>query len=190
MDISGALIGLGILLVFLIPVSLLIVLNDPGPVFFRQTRIGLHGKPFKMWKFRSMVINAEKMKHLVENQMHGPLFKNKHDPRITGVGQFLRRTSLDEFPQFWNILRGDMSLVGTRPPTLDEVQHYSHYHWQRLNVKPGLTGEWQVNGRSHIKDFDEVVRLDLAYQQKWSFIYDVSLILKTVVKLFSRSGAF
>ncbi|MGF1480897.1 MAG: sugar transferase [Cyanophyceae cyanobacterium] len=189
-DICGALVGLTALLILLIPVSFLIFIDNPGPIFFRQTRVGLYGKPFKIWKFRSMVVNAEQMKHLVENQIRGPLFKNKQDPRTTKVGRWLRRTSLDEFPQFWNVLCGDMSLVGTRPPTPDEVQQYCPSHWQRLYVKPGLTGEWQVKGRSRIQDFDEVIQLDLAYQEKWSLLYDISLIVETIFTLLSKHNAF
>ena len=137
-----------------------------------------------------MVHNADALKNLVVNEAQGQLFKNAKDPRITQIGRFLRRTSLDEFPQFWNVLKGDMSLVGTRPPTLDEVTKYSEHHWQRLNVKPGLTGQWQVSGRSAIKDFEEVVQLDLYYQQVWTPFYDLRLIFKTVQHLLSRSNAY
>ena len=136
-----------------------------------------------------MVVDAEKLKHLVSNQAKGHIFKNENDPRITRVGRFLRSTSLDELPQFWNVLVGDMSLVGTRPPTPDEVAAYDDFHWQRLNVKPGLTGEWQVNGRSGVKDFDEIVRMDLDYQGKWSVVYDITLICKTIGVVFSKNGA-
>jgi lipopolysaccharide/colanic/teichoic acid biosynthesis glycosyltransferase len=137
-----------------------------------------------------MVVNAEALKTQVENEVEGPLFKNQNDPRVTRVGQFLRKTSLDEFPQFWNVLKGDMSLVGTRPPTPAEIEEYELPAWQRLNVKPGLTGEWQVNGRSTIKRFEDVVRLDMNYQKKWSLRYDMELIVKTVMILFSKdSGA-
>lgn len=133
-----------------------------------------------------MVANAEELKLEVENQIEGPLFKNKNDPRITRVGKFLRRMSLDELPQFWNVLKGEMSLVGTRPPTLDEVEQYTLPQWQRLNVKPGITGEWQTNGRSQISNFDEIINLDLRYQNNWSPIYDLKLILKTLVILLKK----
>jgi lipopolysaccharide/colanic/teichoic acid biosynthesis glycosyltransferase len=143
-----------------------------------------------IWKFRSMVHNADALKATVANQAQGLIFKNESDPRITRVGQLLRKTSLDEFPQFWNVLKGDMSLVGTRPPTADEVSCYSPHHWRRLNVKPGLTGQWQVSGRSTIQDFEEVVKLDLQYQTLWSPWHDVQIILKTVAVLLSRRGAY
>lgn len=129
------------------------------------------------------------MKDLVQNQATGHIFKNDNDPRITKVGRLLRRTSLDELPQFWNVLMGDMSLVGTRPPTVDEVVKYESHHWERLKVKPGLTGEWQANGRSTVKDFEEIVRMDVDYQRKWSVIYDISLIFKTIQVVLSKSGA-
>jgi lipopolysaccharide/colanic/teichoic acid biosynthesis glycosyltransferase len=184
-DILGALVGLLITGILLIPLAILIKLDNPGPIFFRQTRLGTLGRPFRMWKFRSMVVNAEALKSKIENHLDadGKFFKNASDPRRTRVGQFLRRTSLDEFPQFWNVLRGEMSLVGTRPPTLDEVANYTLYEWQRLNVKPGITGEWQAHGRSSIESFSEVVRLDLQYQQRWSLGYDLYLIGKTVLVL-------
>ncbi|MBD2104231.1 sugar transferase [Leptolyngbya sp. FACHB-261] len=189
LDIVGSLVGLLILGLVLIPVAIAIRLDSPGPIFFGQERFGLQGKPFTVWKLRSMVPEADALKHQVENQAKGLLFKNENDPRITRVGRFLRRTSLDELPQFWNVLRGDMSLVGTRPPTRDEVSRYQPHHWQRLNVKPGITGEWQAHGRSSIKDFEEVVRLDLRYQQNWHPFYDVSLLLKTIQVVLNRSGA-
>jgi lipopolysaccharide/colanic/teichoic acid biosynthesis glycosyltransferase len=136
-----------------------------------------------------MIVEADRLKHLVSNQAKGNIFKNKNDPRITRVGRFLRRTSLDELPQFWNVLKGDMSLVGTRPPTVDEVMKYEAHHWERLNTKPGITGEWQANGRSRITDFEDIVRMDIAYQQKWSVIYDLKLILKTLRVVSSNDGA-
>lgn len=189
LDIVGALVGLTITGVFYIPIALAIYLDDPGPILFSQTRVGLHGRTFRIWKFRSMVKDAEKQKHLIKNEANGYIFKNENDPRITKVGHFLRRTSIDEFPQFLNVLRGDMSLVGTRPPTLDEVENYSPHHWRRLHVKPGLTGEWQVNGRSEIKDFEKVVALDIAYQKKWSVSYDLKLILMTILGMITKKGA-
>jgi anti-anti-sigma factor len=190
LDILGALVGLGLLMGLTPIVAVAIKLDDGGPVFFSQTRCSLMGRRFRIWKFRSMVVNAEALKAQVENQLDGPLFKNENDPRITRVGRFLRRTSLDEFPQFWNVLTGDMSLVGTRPPTPDELAQYDIPEWQRLNVRPGMTGEWQVNGRSSITRFEDVIELDLTYQRNWSFRYDVRLILKTILVVFShRSGA-
>ncbi len=148
------------------------------------------GKRFRIWKFRSMVANASLVKDQVQNKVKGPFFKNENDPRITKVGRFIRKTSLDEFPQFWNVLKGDMSLVGTRPPTPNEVEKYEVHHKQRLDVKPGLTGEWQVKGRSKIVDFEEVVHLDLQYQKNWSLFYDLQLIFNTIGVVFSKkSGA-
>lgn len=189
-DIVGALVGLGITSVLFVPIAIAIKLEDGGPIFFSQVRCSWLGKRFKIYKFRSMVLDAEALKHKVENQVEGPLFKNENDPRITKIGRFLRKTSLDELPQFWNVLKGDMSLVGTRPPTPDEIEQYKVPEWQRLNVKPGMTGEWQVNGRSQVKSFEDVIRMDLAYQKQWSLVYDIQLILKTILVVFSRkSGA-
>jgi anti-anti-sigma factor len=190
-DIAGALIGLGITAVIVLPIAVAIQLDNPGPLFFCQTRCGFMGKRFKLWKFRSMVADAEARKSQVENQVQGAFFKNENDPRITRVGRFLRKTSLDELPQFWNVLTGDMSLVGTRPPTPDEIELYEVPNWQRLDVKPGMTGEWQVHGRSTVKTFAEVIELDLRYQERWSLAYDLHLIVKTVLVLFSsKTGAF
>ncbi|MEM9215888.1 MAG: sugar transferase [Cyanobacteria bacterium P01_F01_bin.150] len=195
-DIVGALVGLGITGLLFIPIAIAIRLDDPGPIFFGQTRCSYMGQKFRIWKFRSMVADAEKLKasSMSEggNQYgNGKIFKRKDDPRITRVGKFLRKTSLDEFPQFWNVLKGEMSLVGTRPPTPGEVEEYDIPEWQRLDVKPGITGEWQVNGRSSIESFEEIIKLDLAYQEKWSLWYDLQIIAKTVLVIFdnSRSGA-
>ncbi len=189
LDIAGALVGLAITLVLFPFIALAIWLDDSGPVFFSQTRVGLRGKPFRIWKFRSMVTNAEALKPFIRNEAVGCFFKNENDPRVTRVGAFLRKTSLDEFPQFFNVLLGDMSLVGTRPPTVNEVDTYKPHHWRRLDVKPGITGEWQVNGRSTVKNFEDVVALDLAYQQKWSLAYDIELLLETVLAVFGEEGA-
>lgn len=190
LDIAGASVGLLILGIIFIPIAIAIKLDSPGPIFFSQTRCGWLGKKFKIWKFRSMCSNAEALKKQVANQASGAFFKNDNDPRITTVGRFLRKTSLDEFPQFWNVLRGDMSLVGTRPPTQEEVDCYQVPEWQRLDVKPGMTGEWQVNGRSQVRDFQDVINLDLRYQTNWSLQYDLVLILKTIAVVFNKnSGA-
>ena len=189
-DIVGASIGLLITGIIFIPIALTIKLDSPGPIFFSQTRCGWLGKKFKIWKFRSMCSNAEALKRQVANQASGAFFKNDNDPRITKIGRFLRKTSLDEFPQFWNVLRGDMSLVGTRPPTQEEVDCYQVPEWQRLNVKPGMTGEWQVNGRSQVRNFQDVINLDLRYQKNWSLQYDLVLIFRTVAIIFNKnSGA-
>jgi len=189
-DILGSLVGLLILAIIVLPIAIAIKIESPGPIFYSQVRHGLHGKKFRIWKFRSMVQNADDLKTLVENEVQGQIFKNENDPRITRIGRLLRRTSLDEFPQFWNVLQGDMSLVGTRPPTPDEVARYEAHHWERLNVKPGITGQWQVSGRSSIKDFEEVVKLDLLYQELWNPFYDLKLLLKTIYHLLSRSDAY
>jgi lipopolysaccharide/colanic/teichoic acid biosynthesis glycosyltransferase len=188
-DIAGALVGLSLTAVVAVPVAIALQLDSPGPVFYSQVRCGVRGKTFRIWKFRSMVVQADLLKHKVHNEAAGGIFKNRNDPRVTRVGRFLRKTSLDEFPQFWNVLRGEMSLVGTRPPTIDEVFSYKRHHWQRLNVKPGITGEWQANGRSSITDFEEIVKLDLTYQQRWSIGYDLHLICKTIVGVIKKEGA-
>ena len=189
-DIIGALVGLAITALLIIPITIAIQLDDPGPIFYSQIRCGLNGKTFRIWKFRSMVLNADEQKHLVKNQAKGHIFKNENDPRITRVGCFLRKTSLDEFPQFWNVFKGDMSLVGTRPPTPKEVAQYDRHHFQRLRVKPGITGEWQVKGRSNVLDFEEIVNMDTNYQRRWSTMYDLSLILQTVAVVVARKGAY
>lgn len=188
-DIAGALVGLLLTGLVLLPVAIAIQLDDPGPVFYSQWRCGHRGRRFRIWKFRSMVRDADRLKSLIQNEAQGLIFKNQNDARITRVGKFLRRTSLDEFPQFWNVLRGEMSLVGTRPPTVDEVQQYAPHHWRRLEVKPGLTGEWQVRGRSLITDFEDIVRLDVHYQQRWSVMYDLQLIWETVLAIAKCRGA-
>ncbi len=189
-DLLGAIVGLIITAIIFIPIAIAIKISSPGPIFFHQTRCGWMGKQFQIWKFRSMCSNAEALKKQIENQASGAFFKNDNDPRVTSVGRFLRRTSLDEFPQFWNVLKGDMSLVGTRPPTPEEVESYQVPQWQRLDVKPGMTGEWQVNGRSQVRNFEDVIKLDLRYQENWSLQYDLQLILKTVAIIFNKdSGA-
>ncbi|MBD2465408.1 sugar transferase [Oscillatoria sp. FACHB-1407] len=189
-DIVGALVGLTITGLILLPIAIAIQLDNPGPLFYSQIRCGLNGQTFRIWKFRSMIADADRLKHLVHNQAKGNIFKNKNDPRITKVGRFLRKTSLDELPQFWNVLKGDMSLVGTRPPTVDEVMKYERHHYQRLLVKPGITGEWQANGRSKVEDFEDIVKMDISYQEKWSILYDLQLIFKTVLVVLNKNGAY
>ncbi len=191
-DIIGAIVGLVITSILFVLIALAILIDDPGPIFFSQTRCGWMGKQFRIWKFRSMCVDAEARKARLANanEVDGAFFKIKNDPRVTNVGRFLRRTSLDELPQFWNVLKGEMSLVGTRPPTPDEVERYEVPEWQRLDVKPGMTGEWQVNGRSSVSSFVDVIRLDLQYQENWSLFYDLKLIFRTVTILFNKnSGA-
>ena len=188
-DIAGAMAGLALTAMVFVPLAIAICLDSPGPVFYSQVRLGLRGKPFRLWKFRSMVQDAAIKQHLLKSETKGQFFKQKNDPRITRVGKFIRKTSLDEFPQFWNVLVGDMSLVGTRPPTPQEAMDYKDWHWQRLNVKTGITGEWQVNGRSSITDFDEVVKLDIRYQRGWSMKRDLNIICQTIKVILSRQDA-
>jgi anti-anti-sigma factor len=190
MDIAGGLVGLSITAVLFVPIAIAIKRDSPGPILFGQVRCGWMGRRFRIWKFRSMCTDAERLKMQVQNQASGAFFKNDNDPRVTSVGRFLRRTSLDELPQFFNVVRGEMSLVGTRPPTPEEVETYQIPEWQRLDVKPGMTGEWQVNGRSSIRNFEDVIKLDLRYQSQWSLWYDVKLIIRTILILFNKkSGA-
>ncbi|HXV20818.1 MAG TPA: sugar transferase, partial [Desulfuromonadales bacterium] len=191
LDVVGALVGLlvtGLLLPF---IALAIKLNSPGSVFFAQKRVGEGGRIFCCWKFRTMDDGAEKKKRklLDRNEMSGAIFKIRNDPRVTRVGKFLRRTSLDELPQFWNVLKGEMSLVGTRPPTRSEVRKYQNWHRRRISIKPGLTGMWQVSGRNAIEDFDEIVRLDLYYIDNWSLWLDLKLILKTIKVVLTQRGS-
>lgn len=188
-DIVGAIAGLTILSMIFLPVAIAIRVESPGKVLYKQRRYGLQGRPFTLLKFRSMVKDADRLKALVHNEAEGLIFKNEQDPRITRTGKLLRRSSLDEVPQFWNVLVGEMSLVGTRPPTHDEVIRYTDRHWQRLSVKPGLTGLWQVSGRSEIKDFEEIINLDLQYQALWTPRYDLQIILRTFAVLLTKSGA-
>ena len=192
LDIIGGLVG--VLLTCLITLILgpLIKLESPGPIFFSQKRVGKNGRIFKIYKFRSMYADAEERKKelMDQNEMNGLMFKMKDDPRITKIGKFIRKTSLDEFPQFWNVLKGDMSLVGTRPPTVDEFQQYDLHHKKRLGMTPGLTGVWQVSGRSDITDFEEIVNMDVEYIENWSLKRDIGILFKTVqVVLSSESGA-
>ncbi len=187
MDIIGGLIGCFFLLIFLVIFGPLIKLESPGPVFFTQKRVGRNGRIFNIYKFRSMYNDAEERKKelLSRNEMDGYVFKLEDDPRITRVGRFIRKTSIDEFPQFLNILKGDMSLVGTRPPTLDEFNKYSLNHKRRLSFRPGLTGLWQVSGRNDITDFEEIVALDTEYIDNWSVLLDIKILLKTIPAMFS-----
>ncbi|MCD7746480.1 MAG: sugar transferase [Lachnospiraceae bacterium] len=200
MDIAGGLVGVlltGILFLFVAPA---IYISDPGPIFFGQERVGKNGRIFKLYKFRSMYQDAEERKaELMEkNEMKGQIFKMENDPRIIGsgpdgtrhgIGHFISTTSIDEFPQFWNVLRGDMSLVGTRPPLIGEVREYDIHHRARLAVKPGLTGLWQVSGRNNIVDFEEIVKMDTTYIRDWSIDLDIKILFKTVAVVFARKGS-
>lgn len=197
-DILGGIVGLiitGILFIFVAPI---IYIKSPGPIFFTQWRVGKNGKRFKIYKFRSMYVDAEERKAelIAHNKVKdGMMFKLENDPRIIGgengkgIGNFIRNTSIDEFPQFLNVLKGDMSLVGTRPPTLDEWKKYKLHHRARLAIKPGLTGMWQVSGRSNIDDFEEVVRLDKEYIMNWSIGLDIKIILKTIAVVLRKDGS-
>lgn len=192
MDIAGAVVGLAITGIAFIFVAPLIYMKSPGPIFFSQVRIGKNGRRFTIYKFRSMYMDAEKRKKelMEQNKMQGFMFKMDNDPRIIqGIGHFIRNTSIDELPQFWNVLKGDMSLVGTRPPTVDEFEQYNYHHKIRLSFRPGLTGMWQANGRSDITDFEEVVRLDEQYIAEWSIWLDIKLILKTIQVVLQRKGS-
>lgn len=192
LDIMGALVGLIFSSLIWIVAAIAIKLDSPGPIFYYQNRVGMNGRIFKLYKFRSMYIDAdERKKELAsQNEMSGDLmFKLKNDPRITKVGKFIRKTSIDEFPQFLNVLKGDMSLVGTRPPTVDEVSHYESYHRRRISIKPGITGMWQVSGRNSITNFDEVVTLDTKYIDQWSVWLDLKIIIKTVFVVIAKRGA-
>ena len=190
-DILGGLVGCILTLMITLFLAPAILIESPGPIFFSQIRVGKNGRKFKIYKFRSMYRDAEKRKAdlMAQNEMKGFMFKMTDDPRITRIGKFIRKTSLDEFPQFFNVLMGDMSLVGTRPPTVDEFEQYESRHKRRLSLKPGLTGMWQVNGRSDIENFEDVVKLDLKYIDNWSFRLDLKLILKTIgVVVFGRGS--
>lgn len=192
MDIAGALAGLVAAMPLLILIALLIKWEDPrGGVFFKQTRIGRNGRMFPMYKFRSMVSDAEKrlQELLAKNEIQGHMFKMKNDPRITRVGRIIRKTSLDELPQLWNVLKGDMSLVGPRPPLPREVEEYSPYHMQRLAVTPGITGLWQVSGRNSLS-FEQMVELDIRYIRTRTIWSDCKIILRTFSEVFASKSAF
>lgn len=191
MDIAGALVGCFICIIFGLIVAPLIFLEDPGPIIFKQKRVGRNGKFFYIYKFRSMYQDAEaKLQTLKDqNEMQGFMFKMKNDPRITKIGKILRKTSIDELPQFFNVLEGSMSLIGTRPPTVDEYNQYSAHHKRRISIKPGITGLWQVSGRSEITDFEEIVRLDCFYIDHWSITGDIKILLKTFAAVFTGKGS-
>ena len=203
-DIAGALVGCLLTLVLTLTIGPLIYLQSPGPIFFSQTRVGKNGKQFKLYKFRSMYPDAEarKAELMDRNRVEsGLMFKLDYDPRIIGsrqlpdgtvkkgIGNFIRDWSLDEFPQFWNVLKGDLSLVGTRPPTVDEWERYELHHRARLAIKPGITGLWQVSGRSKITDFEQVVKLDTKYIRQWSMGLDFRIILQTIKVVLRRDGS-
>ena len=192
MDIVGGIVGVLLTGLLTLIIGPMIYFKDPGPIFFSQTRIGKNGRRFKIYKFRSMYMDAEARKKelMAHNEMNGLMFKMTKDPRILpGIGEKIRNWSLDEFPQFLNVLKGEMSLIGTRPPTVDEWEHYEHHHFKRLAVKPGLTGMWQVSGRSDITDFEEIVNLDAQYITEWTLGLDFKILLKTVLVVLTKSGS-
>ena len=193
MDICGGIVGCIITLILFLFVAPAIYIKSPGPIFFSQIRVGKNGKKFRIYKFRSMYMDAEERKKELMKQnkvKDGMMFKMDHDPRIIkGVGNFIRKTSIDEFPQFFNVLKGDMSLVGTRPPTVDEWEKYNKHHRRRMAIKPGLTGMWQISGRSSITDFDEVVALDTKYIAEWNIGLDIKILFKTVGVIFTGKGS-
>lgn len=203
-DIVCGLLGCILTLIICIFIGPVIYIASPGPIFFSQERVGKNGKKFKMYKFRSMYLDAEERKAelMKDNKLgDGKMFKLDFDPRVignkvmpdgfhkTGIGEFIRKTSLDEFPQFFNVLKGDMSIVGTRPPLISETNLYEYQHFARLAIKPGITGMWQVNGRSEIIDFDEVVKLDKYYIENWNLGLDIKILLKTVLVVVCKKGA-
>lgn len=193
MDIAGGLVGCFLTVILFIFVAPCIFIASPGPIFFSQKRVGKNGKIFKIYKFRSMYMDAEERKEELMKQnkiKDGMMFKMDEDPRIIkGIGHFIRDYSIDEFPQFFNVLKGDMSLVGTRPPTLDEWSKYELHHRKRLAIKPGLTGMWQISGRSNITDFEEIVKLDTQYIEDWDLGLDVLIILKTILVVLKKEGS-
>lgn len=191
MDIAGGIIGMLITLIFFPFVALAIKMDSPGPVLFSQVRIGRNGRRFKIYKFRSMYLDAEERKKELEeqNEIQGLMFKIENDPRITKVGRLIRKTSIDELPQFYNVIKGDMSLVGTRPPTADEFEKYNQYYRRRISMTPGLTGLWQVSGRSEVEDFDDVVKYDLQYIDNWSLTLDMKILLRTVWVVIAGRGS-
>ena len=189
-DITCSFVGILVLSPLFIIIAIIIKFTSKGPVFFSQKRVGRNGKEFDMYKFRSMVVNAEELKEKLaaQNEMSGPMFKMKDDPRVTKVGKFIRKTSIDELPQLWNILKGDMSLVGPRPSLPKEVAQFDEWMYKRLEVKPGLTCYWQVSGRNNI-DFEDWMKLDVKYVEERNLWIDIKLIFKTVGVLFGDKNA-
>lgn len=189
-DILGSFTGLLLFSPLFIIIALIVKFTSKGPVFFSQKRVGRNGKAFDMYKFRSMVVNAEELKEKLaaQNEMSGPMFKMKDDPRVTKVGKFIRKTSIDELPQLWNVLKGDMSLVGPRPSLPKEVAQFEGWMYKRLEVKPGLTCYWQVSGRNNI-DFEDWMKLDIKYVEERNFWIDIMLIFRTVGVLFGDKNA-
>ena len=191
LDLVGGIVGCIISIPIIAVVAIPLKLESPGPLIFKQRRVGRNGRVFYIHKLRSMYVDAEERKKelLAKNEMNGLMFKMEDDPRITKVGRFIRRTSIDELPQFFDVVRGSMSLVGTRPPTLDEYKQYESHHKRRLSMKPGITGLWQVSGRSDIEDFEEVVKLDVQYIDNWTIWQDIEILFRTIGVVFGQKGA-
>jgi lipopolysaccharide/colanic/teichoic acid biosynthesis glycosyltransferase len=204
LDVIGGLVGCCLTLILTVIIGPIIYIKSPGPIFFKQTRVGKNGKRFKLYKFRSMYLDAEarKAELMAQNRVQGGLmFKVDFDPRIIGceklpdgtikkgIGNFIRDWSLDEFPQFFNVLKGDLSLCGTRPPTVDEWEKYELHHRVRLAIKPGITGLWQISGRSNITDFEQVVELDKKYIREWSMGLDFRILLQTIKVVLRKEGS-
>lgn len=190
-DFIGGLLGTVLSLPIILITAIPLLIESPGPLIFKQARVGKNGRIFNIYKLRSMYADAEKRKQalMAQNKMDGHMFKMDNDPRITKVGKFIRKYSIDELPQFWNVLKGDMSLIGTRPPTVEEFEQYESHHKRRLSMKPGITGLWQVSGRSNIQDFEEVVKLDCEYIDTWSPALDIKILFKTVNVVLTHKGA-
>lgn len=191
LDVIGGLVGCIVSLPIVLITAIPLLIESPGPLIFKQQRVGKNGRIFNIYKLRSMYVDAEERKKALmqQNQMNGFMFKMDDDPRITKVGKIIRKLSIDELPQFFNVLKGDMSLVGTRPPTIDEFEQYASHHKRRLSLKPGITGLWQVSGRSDIKDFEEVVKLDCEYIDNWSLWLDIKILFKTIGVVLCGKGA-
>lgn len=191
-DIILSSFGLLILSPLLFLIALFVKFTSKGPIFYRWKVVGENERPFTGYKFRSMFENADKIKErlMEQNKMSGPVFKMDNDPRVTSVGHFIRKYSLDELPQLWSVLKGDMSLVGPHPPLQTEVEEFDDWHKQKLSVKPGITCFWQINGRADITDFDEWVKMDLEYIENWSLWLDIKILMKTVPAVLKGKGAY
>ncbi|MDD3149372.1 MAG: sugar transferase [Candidatus Gastranaerophilales bacterium] len=190
-DYAGSIIGTILISPFLLLIAILVKLDSKGPVFFKQRRIGIYGKPFYMYKFRSMKPDAEKMLHLIKdkNETNDVMFKLEDDPRITTIGKILRKYSIDELPQLFNVIKGEMSLVGPRPPIPEELYKYENWHFLKFATLPGLTGVWQTSGRAKVKNFNKVIKMDYEYIEKWNLLWDIKLLFKTIPAVLFAKGA-
>jgi exopolysaccharide biosynthesis polyprenyl glycosylphosphotransferase len=190
-DVVAGFVGLILSIPIILITAIPLLIESPGPLFFKQDRVGKNGRIFKCYKLRSMYPDADKRKAelMKNNKMNGCMFKMDNDPRITKVGRFIRKYSIDELPQFFNVLKGDMSLIGTRPPTVDEFEKYESRHKRRLSMRPGITGMWQVSGRSNIENFEDVVKLDCQYIDEFSPMLDLKIFFKTIYVVLTHKGA-